>query len=637
MKKKILLALASILAISQTTFAGPRQIWVSPEAAESGDGSFEAPHKRIAAAQRQARELRRLHDDSISDGIEILLADGKYELIEPLLVRTEDSGTADSPTVFKAAAGASPILSGGVEVTGWRRAEVSIPGLNPTAKGKLWVAKTPRKNANRFSFRQLWVEGERAVRAQEVDNDDLKRILDWDKEERVGWIELPEFGDFSDPEGMEFVIHQMWAIAILRVKTLEAFPDEGRARISFHEPESRVQFEHPWPPVVLANKGRPGFYSADNGSSAYYLANRIEFLDEPGEWYLDENAGLVYYWPKDGQDMASAEVVAPAMETLVTVEGSLDAPVTHVQFDGIRFEHTTWLRPSQAGHVPLQAGFYMYDAYKLKIPGTPDKAKLENQAWIGRQPAAVSVYAGDDIVFKNCVFQHLAASGLDYLFGSQRAVVEGNVFRDIGGNGVVIGSFQDGGIETHVPYDPADEREICSDARISNNLVTDVATEDWGCVGIAAGYVRGIEISHNEISHVAYTGISMGWGWTRSVNCMRNNRIHANHIHHFAKHMYDVGGIYTLSPQPKSVISENSIHSLYTPAYVHDPNHWNYLYLDEGSSFIYVRDNWCPAQKFSTNANGPGNTWENNGPEVSEEIKAAAGLEAEFKGLLDLN
>ena len=50
------------------------------------------------------------------------------------------------------------------------------------------------------------------------------------------------------------------------------------------------------------------------------------------------------------------------------------------------------------------------------------------------------------------------------------------------------------------------------------------------------------------------------------------------------------------------------------PDPVHDPNHWFYLYTDEGSSFITVRDNWTEADKFLKNANGPGNVWENNGP-----------------------
>lgn len=114
---------------------------------------------------------------------------------------------------------------------------------------------------------------------------------------------------------------------------------------------------------------------------------------------------------------------------------------------------------------------------------------------------------------------------------------------------------------------------------------------------------------------------------------MRDNRVFANYIHHYAKHMFDVAGIYTLSVQPKTVISENVIEDIYKPKYVHDPNHWFYLYSDEGSSFITVKDNWCPEKKFLQNANGPGNTWENNGPEVSEKIKNNAGLQSEYKKL----
>lgn len=107
---------------------------------------------------------------------------------------------------------------------------------------------------------------------------------------------------------------------------------------------------------------------------------------------------------------------------------------------------------------------------------------------------------------------------------------------------------------------------------------------------------------------------------------MRNNRIHANYIHHYGKHSYDVSGIYTLSVQSKTEITENRIENIYRPPYVHDPNHWFYLYTDEGSSFITVKNNWCPEEKFLQNANGPGNTWENNGPGVSEEIKNRAGI-----------
>src|SRR5690606_5056981 len=127
----------------------------------------------------------------------------------------------------------------------------------------------------------------------------------------------------------------------------------------------------------------------ETGNSAFYLTNAIQFLDSPGEWYLDQLKQKIYYWPRDGENMNRAETIVPALETLLRIEGTTDAPVSHVQIKGICFQHTGWLRPSLQGHVPHQAGQYMLDAYKLKIPGTPDKKGLENQAWVGRPAAAV--------------------------------------------------------------------------------------------------------------------------------------------------------------------------------------------------------------------------------------------------------
>jgi hypothetical protein len=213
-------------------------------------------------------------------------------------------------------------------------------------------------------------------------------------------------------------------------------------------------------------------------------------------------------------------------------------------------------------------------------------------------------------------------------------VIQGCIFRDIAGNGIQLGKFSDPGIEAHRPYNPADEREIATRERIANNFITDCGNEDWGCVGIAVGYGREIAIEHNELSHLPYTGISMGWGWNKATNCMRDNRVFANHIHHVATRLCDTAGIYTLSSQPGTIIASNSVHSIRMSPYVSDPEHWFYLYLDEGSSFITVRDNWCPEERFLRNANGPGNVWDNNGPNVAGEIKRGAGLETEFRDLL---
>ena len=80
-----------------------------------------------------------------------------------------------------------------------------------------------------------------------------------------------------------------------------------------------------------------------------------------------------------------------------------------------------------------------------------------------------------------------------------------------------------------------------------------------------------------------------------------------------------------------SFIEGNVVRDIYSPSYAHDPNHWFYLYTDEGSSYITVRNNWTPTEKYLKNANGPGNTWENNGPNVPDSIKAQAGITPETK------
>jgi hypothetical protein len=571
---------------------------------------------------RKARELRRLSDPSVTNGVQIILRGGVYPPTTPLLVRPEDSGTELHPTIIQSAPGEAPVLSGGVLVTGWRKAEESIPGLPAAAQRQVWMAAAPLFNGRPLEFRQLWVNNQKAIRAREPDAETMERLAGWNAEKEEAWMPAAMAGPYRTLAGMEMTLLQMWEIAILRLKSIDV---EGeKARVTFHEPESRIEFEHPWPQPVMEPEGAP-----------FFLAGAIEFLDTPGEWFQDPATDRILYWPRAGQDLSRDRVIVPALETLVQVSGSLDRPVEHVSFQGVNFQHTTWMRPSEQGHVPLQAGMHLVDAYKLRPKGTPDWRSLDNQAWIGRLPAAVTVEGAHHTRFERCRFQHLAAAGLDYIRGTRDDVIEGCVFRDIGGNGIQMGCFHEGGIEAHLPYHPADTREISTRERIANNLVIDCGTEDWGCVGIGVGFAREVTIEHNEVSHLPYTGISLGWGWTRTPNAMLKNVVRANHIHHIAQRMSDTAGIYLLSAQPWTVVSDNAVHSIEMSPYVHDPEHWFYLYLDEGSSFTTVTNNWCPAERFLSNANGPGNIWTNNGPMVGESVRAEAGLQPRFRDLLD--
>ena len=617
--KKLFLTAICILC-SHWLLAG--EIWISPKGSDFNDGTRQSPKATLTSALRQAREWRRTEDNRIQGGITIYVEGGTYAFHEPVFIRPEDSGTKESPTIIRSVDDEKVILSGGISIKGWKK------------QGKVWVADVPAFNGRPLDFRQLWVNGKKAVRARDVEDfEKMNRICSVDEKNEILYVPAVSIRRLIDNKGnlkakyAEMVLHQMWCVANLRIRSVEVQGDS--AAIRFHQPESRIQFEHPWPRPMVTTDGH---------NSAFYLTNARELQDVPGEWYHDIDARKVYYYPREGEKMQEAEVIVPAVETLVRVEGTLDRPVRHIRFEKITFSYTTWMRPSEKGHVPLQAGMYLTDGYRIdpKMQRNYLNHPLDNQGWLGRPAAAVRVVAARQIDFERCRFEHLGSTGLDYEEAVQGGVVRGCLFHDIAGNGLLVGSFSPAAHETHLPYDPADRREVCTQQQINNCYFTEIGNEDWGCLAIAAGYVGDVNIEHNEISEVPYSGISLGWGWTQTVNCMRNNRVHANLIHHYAKHMYDVAGIYTLGSQPKSYVTENCVHSIYKPGYVHDPNHWFYLYTDEGSSFITVRDNWTEGEKYLQNANGPGNVWENNGPKVDSVIRERVGLEAGYKDLLNI-
>ncbi len=597
--KKIL---SILLAIFNSTSLIAGDIWVSPQGNDQQEGSKDAPLRTIQQAVKQAREWRRLHDPRINRGIRIMLQQGVYPQEKTLFFRPEDSGTENSPTIIQAAEGAEAVISGGISIKGWTK-----------AANNLWVADAPILGNRHLEFRQLWINGKKAQRASQFPDGVMERMIDFNKEKETITIPTPQIKGLEHAKQLEMIVHQRWAIAILRVKKLDIQGE--KTVVSFHNPESQLEFAHPWPQPVIGES---------KGNSSFCLVNALELVDEPGEWFQEYPSGKIYYYPRLGEEISNIEAIAPTLEELVHIDGSLERPVHHLQFKNINFEHTSWNRPSYEGHVTLQGGFRLLDAYKLLIPGLPEKAELENQAWIARPETAIRVKGGSHINFDGCTFQHMGATGVDYEWAVTNSKIENCLFTDIGGTAIQIGTFPDGGFETHVPFKPVNEQELCSDILIKNNLITEVTNEDWGCVGIGAGYVKNATIIHNEVCNVNYSGICVGWGWTLLESGMKNNRIEANYVHHFARRLYDAGGLYTLSNQPNSIMANNRIEALIDAPYATNDRAF-YIYFDEATDGYTVENNWCPEVRFDSNRPGPKNVWKNNGPNVSESIKLKAG------------
>mgnify|MGYP000431344062 FL=1 len=613
--KKTFIYLSFIIFLGwfPSLFAG--EIYVSLQGNDKNPGTKEAPFNTLNRAIKQAREWRRLNRPEVAGGIYIRLEEGVYAQRNSLFLRPEDSGTPDSPTVICAVDGAHPVISGGVAVTGWKRG-CNHPAIPEKLRQKIWSAEAPLIGNRRVETRQMWVNGHKVQRAAQFPDGGLEQMIDFNPEEQTITIPVSQNVNpkrLQNAGQLEMIVHQRWAIAILRVKSIDA--KDGQAVVRFHEPESHLEFAHPWPQPVIGG---------EKGNSSFCLTNALELLDQPGEWFQEYPSGTIYYYPQASENMETAEVIIPTLETLVTIDGTLSRPVKHIQFNGITFAHTSWMRPSFQGHVTLQGGFPLLDAYKLQEPGLPEKAELENQAWIIRPETAIRVRGAEHIDFKHCTFRHLSSTGLDYEWAVTASSVEDCQFTDIGGTALLVGAFPDGGFETHVPFIPADVRELCSHITIRNNFISNVTNEDWGCVGIGAGYVRNMDISHNEVCHLNYSGICVGWGWTSLESGMCNNRIEANYVHHFARRLYDAGGLYTLSNQPGSVMRNNRIEHLIEAPYATNDRAF-YIYLDEATDGYTMENNWCPTERFDSNRPGKKNVWKNNGPQVADSIKYKAG------------
>lgn len=596
------------------TLADDIRVYVSPEGDDLAEGSLQHPFATIERALSYVREVRSTTPATTLGEMHIILRGGTYRLASTLQLSDADSGTPDSPTIIEAAEGETPIVSGGIELSDWQGAASAPAGLPAVAQGQIWETDLP---SGITLFRQLWVNGQKAKRSSTLDDLSLPRLISVNKS--MGELTVPRIEQsFTHPERLELTIIQDWTVNMLRVKTLQH--SDERSKLTFLNPESEIEFKRPWP-ILRADE-------TSFSNHMFYLSNAIELLDQPHEWYRDDDSGKLYYWPLAGETTASVQATVPVLETLINIAGTSAIKVHDISFRGISFEHTTWLRPSEKGHIGLQAGQFLYEAY------SDSSAPGGNVAWVGRPTSAVSISDARRILFEDCIFQHLGATGIDFVSGTKQMTVRGCAFTDIAGTAILGGYFGDEEFESHMVYNPTDKSPVCDSIVIDNNYIAHIANEDWGCIGIGIGYASNVTISHNELYDTPYSAISLGWGWTKDISCMKNNRIYANHIHNFSNQMRDSGAIYTLSAQPNSSIENNCIEQVGDPLL--NPQMWDMrhaqfdLYLDEGSDYFTVRNNWCERGEFSKNQNGSHNSWGTNNSSVSVSIKNAAGLEADY-------
>ncbi|TCO52318.1 fibronectin type III domain-containing protein [Actinocrispum wychmicini] len=549
-----------------------QDVYVAPWGTDQGPGSALLP----ARTPQRARDLVRARSRGMTGDVTVHLAPGVYRLKEPLVLDARDSGVNGHKVIWQGAGAA--VLSGGRQVTGWRPV-AGRPGL--------FAAPAPQGLDN---TRQLYVNGIRAQRARGTSPVTLTAT-------DTGYVASADtLAHWRNPGDIEMVYtagEVLWNIERYGLgQWTEPRCPVGKvdgttvtmAQPCWDNSTKRVVF--PNIPGRTVNMVGPGDLTSHRRPA--YLENGFELLDQPGEWYLDRSEHTVYYMPRPGEPLWDVEM--PALEKLVDGQGTARNPVHDIAFRGINFEYATWLTPSSPeGFSEIQAGYTITGPTGYATQGLcqfVDGGTCPYASWT-KEPGNVSVEHGQRVEFSDSVFTHLGATGLDLGDGSQDAVVKGNVFTDISGNGVAIG-----GVDQPQPGTDAD---ITRNVTVADNHLYALPREFHGGVAIINGYSQHDTITHNQIDHVAYSAISMGWGgWPDKIgspatpNVSHDNAVSNNLIFDYMLMLDDGGGVYTQGITGTSLADGEKV----TGNVIHDQ--WGLgknVYTDNGCTYETVQGN----------------------------------------------
>jgi hypothetical protein len=517
-----------------------RDIYVSPKGNDDNQGTKKNPLQSVQMAKKLAVEML---ESGKQKEVTVWLGDGNYPVTEPLIFEPLKSADKNTKLVFKAEKNSKPVISGGIQITGWKKNDDG-----------LWEAQLPKELTETSDFRELFVNGKRATRAR-FPNEGYLHVKKVGADRRTNFFF--EKDDFPIPENVkdvELVLMHDWSISRIAVKEIKA--DENQLFA-----------------VDSIGAKNPEFFNLDNWepNPRYFLENAPEFLDADFEWiFLPSEKKFLLKLPEN-TTMDNLQIFIPVSEGLISLKGKENQPVKNIHFEGITFQYSKWEIP-ELGYCGVQACHF--------------DPRPSSGGW-AVVPAAVYSEWGENILFTNCAFKNLGGSGVWFGTASKNCKVINSELVDISGNGIMIGEGQDR-IVNGEPWWQSAAEQVALANTIENCTVTECGKQFYGAVGIWCGLTAETVIKNNSIFNLPYTGVSVGWMWSPVPTPCRQNIIDGNHIHHIMNILSDGGGIYMLGLQPGSKILNNHIHDVQINAGRAESNG---MFLDEGITDVVVEKN----------------------------------------------
>ncbi|SHE44954.1 Right handed beta helix region [Mariniphaga anaerophila] len=541
MKTKSLKATVLFIAaflFSATAFAA--DFFVSPHGNDSAPGTQETP---FATIQKGVETIAEIFRENPNEDCTLWLADGMHHISKPIVFDGELLKNKNGKFQVKAIPGEHPIVSGGIEITEWKK----LP------EG-LWKAELPGTAKMNHPPRELFVGSQRATRARFPNNGYL-RVAKAGSDRRTHFFFQPN--DFPVPahiENVELVLLHDWSISRIPVKEIDVSQNKLTA-------------------VDSIGAKNPSFFNIDHWepNPRYYLENAIEFLDADFEWYFHPKENAIYLKLPETTTPGMQAIVLPYSAGLVILEGKENQPIKNIHFEGIAFRHSAWQIP-ESGYCGVQACHF--------------DPRPEREGW-AVVPAAINGEWAENCAFINCTFQNLGGSGVWLATGSKNCTISNSRFSDISGNGIMIGEGRDRKVNGSAWWQSAPE-QVAQTNTINNCEITECGQQFYGAVGVWCGLTAETTIRNNTIFNLPYSGISIGWMWSPVPTPCRENTIDGNHIHHIMQVLSDGGGVYMLGLQPGSKITNNRIHDVSLNVGRAESNG---MFLDEGTTDVIVANN----------------------------------------------
>ena len=534
----------ALFAALTLSLSAATEIHIALSGNDANPGTAAQP---VATPQGAQVRVRALIEAGLRDAVEVVFAAGSYAMSAPLELRPEDSGSAAFPITWKAADGAEVVLSGGRRIT---RAWTNDGGVWHTGLTGIGLG------ADEWNFRQLFVDGGRAVRARYPNVTEADPFL-----YSTGAAGNPK-GAFDHLLIEPSLIKTSWGTAAdaqINVVPQSRFFNQWNTVTAVDPETGRID---------LADRERHRLI--DNGSW-FWIEGVQEELDQPGEWFLNPKTGRLSYMPPAGVDPNSQQVIAPFLNRLVDVKGDINAGthVSHVHFDGLKFRHTTFT----LGHIEARVH-------------TDTAIMFENTT---------------DSSVRNCHFENIGGYALWLHLDSQRNVFDGNSVRHSGGGGVLLTGSRLGYMDDSKIYTPG---EAAAKVAPILNRITRNTVEHCGKIRYYGGGVHldsrpfvmtmapGNYIAHNHFNDLSRNGVF-------AFRNQGGNVIEYNHIHNAMQTTIDGGCIHFATMNTLNAPNHILNNWLYDAwGYNHKPGGEpvrklaNGIFLDWDTSNTTVADNW---------------------------------------------